>query len=188
MTKVLLGVTGSVAACLSPTLITQIHAAGHQLRVIATEASCCFWDPQAITIPVYRDADEWPTERLYQSGEAVVHIELRRWADVLLIAPLSANTLAKMAHGLADNLLTSVIRAWDIHQPLIIAPAMNTLMWKHPATQQHLEQLTRWHTALTIIPPIAKQLACGDYGPGALADIGDIIKQLNDCAHMHTSE
>lgn len=62
-------------------------------------------------------------------GDPVLHIELRRWADVLVLAPLSANTMAKVAHGLCDNLLTSVVRAWDYAKPMIVAPAMNTYMW-----------------------------------------------------------
>src|SRR5205807_1588870 len=93
---------------------------------------------------VYLDEDEWPGRRAgqrYQREDPVLHIELRRWADVLLIAPLDANTLAKLATGLADNCLTCVWRAWDANRPVVLAPAMNTLMWDHPLTGRHLQQL-----------------------------------------------
>src|SRR5213078_3318118 len=93
---------------------------------------------------VFLDDDEWPgrTEgRRYQSSDTVLHIELRRWADLFLIAPLDANTLAKLACGLADNCLTCVWRAWDPERPTLLAPAMNTLMWEHPLTTRHLGQL-----------------------------------------------
>src|SRR5260370_29904122 len=89
---------------------------------------------------VILDEDEWPGHR-YQRSDTVLHIELRRWADVLLIAPLDANPLAKLAAGLCDNCLTCVWRAWDVARPVVLAPAMNTLMWEHPATLRHLRQL-----------------------------------------------
>src|SRR5439155_25384267 len=91
---------------------------------------------------VILDEDEWPGER-YRRGDAVLHIELRRWAEVLLIAPLDANTLAKLALGLTDNCLTCVYRAWERARPVLLAPAMNTLMWEHPATQRQLVQIAQ---------------------------------------------
>src|SRR5262249_58188629 len=88
------------------------------------------------------DEDEWPGAR-YARGDDVLHIELRKWADLLLIAPVDANTLAKLAGGLADNCLTCVYRAWDPARPVILAPAMNTLMWAHRLTAQHLLAIAR---------------------------------------------
>eukprot|EP01106_Pelomyxa_sp_JSP_P005529 TRINITY_DN18750_c0_g1_i1.p1 TRINITY_DN18750_c0_g1~~TRINITY_DN18750_c0_g1_i1.p1 ORF type:complete len:165 (-),score=53.17 TRINITY_DN18750_c0_g1_i1:61-516(-) len=120
--------------------------------------------------PLLTDSDEWLWRKI---GDPVLHIELRKWADVFVIAPLSANTLAKLANGLCDNLVTSVARAWDISKPLCVAPAMNTLMWKNPFTAQHLSTLVSMLGA-TVIPPISKVLACGDSGEGALADVGTI--------------
>jgi hypothetical protein len=117
-------------------------------------------------------------------------LQLRRWADVLVIAPLSANTLAKLAHGLADGLLTCVARAWELRaggggggggggaapppaaKPLLVAPAMNTAMWEHPATGAQLATLGAWGVA--VVPPVAGALACGDTGCGALAAVADI--------------
>jgi phosphopantothenoylcysteine decarboxylase len=97
-----------------------------------------------------------------------LHIELRKWADVFAIAPLDANTLAKLAVGLCDNCLTCVWRAWDRTRPVILAPAMNTLMWEHPATARHLRQLADDMRALRIVPPATKRLACDDVGVGAM--------------------
>src|SRR5207244_10305246 len=83
--------------------------------------------------------------RRFQLGESVPHIELRKWADLLCIAPLDANTLAKLANGLADNCLTCVWRAWELARPVVLAPAMNTLMWDHPLTRRHLRQIAADH-------------------------------------------
>src|SRR6185369_6888844 len=130
------------------------------------------------------DEDEWPGRndgQRYERSDQVLHIELRRWAEVFLIAPLDANTLAKLANGLCDNCLTCVWRAWDQARPLFLAPAMNTLMWQHPLTVRHLLQLAAQFTpahipplkdplsvvawindfceTLRIIPPISKRLA-----------------------------
>ena len=100
-------------------------------------------------------------------------------ADVLLIAPLDANTLAKLALGLTDNCLTCVYRAWDPARPVILAPAMNTLMWEHPAMARHLAQVTAdLRGALRVVPPISKKLACDDVGLGAMAERAEILAQL----------
>jgi phosphopantothenoylcysteine decarboxylase len=82
---------------------------------------------------------------VYQRDDPVLHIELRRWADLLVIAPLDANTLAKLAYGLSDNLLTCLYRAWDRRRPIVLAPAMNTFMWESPLTGRHLRLLLEEH-------------------------------------------
>ncbi|KAL8522972.1 hypothetical protein ACS0TY_013072 [Phlomoides rotata] len=88
---------------------------------------------------------------------------------MMVIAPLSANTLAKITGGLCDNLVTCIVRAWDYNKPLFIAPAMNILMSDNPFTKRHLAALDELGTSL-IIPPVKKKLACGDYGNGAMAE------------------
>lgn len=182
MAKLLLGVTGSVAAIHTPTLFAELTNAGHEVRVVATARSLHFFDPLAFArtpegerdrAVVSLDEDEW---RDYRRGDPVLHIELRRWADALLIAPLDAHTLGKLAGGLCDNCLTCVVRAWDRTRPLIVAPAMNTLMWEHPATARHLAQLAAdVGPRFALVPPITKRLACDDVGPGALADRADLL-------------
>ena len=129
----------------------------------------------------YSDADEW---RDYGrvGVDPVLHIELRKWADVLVIAPCTANTLAKLAGGLADNLLTCVARAWEfgeggrVAKPFLLAPAMNTCMWEHPVTAQHLGTLQGW--GVQVIPPIEKVLACGDKGVGAMAEVDTLVAAI----------
>src|SRR5215468_7916105 len=141
MANVLLGVTGSVAAVRTPALVGALAQAGHAVRVVATQAALYFFDPTELPpTMLVRDADEWPGQR-YRRDDAVLHIELRRWADLFVVAPLDANTLAKLACGLCDNCLTCVWRAWDVARPVVVAPAMNTLMWQHPFTRRHLRSL-----------------------------------------------
>jgi phosphopantothenoylcysteine decarboxylase len=187
MANVLLGVTGSVAAIYTPQLHDELDQAGHAVKIVATKSALYFFDPASIAPTtdgvrnkdvVILDEDEWPGQR-YQRGDPVLHIELRRWADVLLIAPCDANTLAKLALGLTDNCLTCVYRAWDRSRPVILAPAMNTLMWEHPATARHLAQIAAdLRGALRVVPPVSKKLACDDVGLGAMAGREEIIASL----------
>ena len=187
MSNVLLGVTGSVAAIYTPQLYDDLRQAGHTVKIVATKSALYFFDPATIEPTedgqrnknvIVLDQDEWPGEH-YERGDPVLHIELRRWAEVLLIAPCDANTLAKLALGMTDNCLTCVYRAWDLSRPVILAPAMNTLMWEHPATARHLAQLAAdLRGALSIVPPISKKLACDDVGFGAMAERAAILAQL----------
>lgn len=203
MAKILLGVTGSVAAVRTPELFARLSGAGHEVKIVATHAALYFFDPAFARRgqDLFLDEDEWPgrdSKRIYQRDDPVLHIELRRWADRLVIAPLDANTLAKLAGGLCDNCLACVWRAWDTDHPVILAPAMNTLMWEHPLTRRHLRQLVtdnvaipadldqdgvvewinRSMTKLRIVGPISKRLACGDVGVGAMAAVEDIVAAL----------
>jgi phosphopantothenoylcysteine decarboxylase len=186
MANVLLGVTGSVAAIRTPALYAALRKQGHAVRVVATNAALYFFDPAELDPQQARrnpavitiDADEWPGQTAgqhYRRDEPVLHIELRRWADLLMIAPLDANTLAKLAAGIADNCLTCVWRAWDVNRSLILAPAMNTLMWKHPLTARHLRQIQTDNANVRIVGPITKGLACGDVGIGAMAEVEEIV-------------
>lgn len=205
MSCTILGVTGSVAAIRTPALFAALRAAGHDVRVITTEPALYFFDPADLGPPdpaggpLFRDADEWPGVR-YRRHDPVLHIEFRNWADLLVIAPLDANTLAKCALGLSDNFLTCLFRAWDFTKPVILAPAMNTLMWQSPVTLRHLRQLladrgdggagegwlldeaaevfARHAPRLVLIPPQFKQLACGDVGLGAMAEVATIAEAV----------
>jgi phosphopantothenoylcysteine decarboxylase len=201
MARVLLGVTGSVAAIRTPDLATALAASGNEVRIVATGPALYFFDPATLpaSATLYRDADEWPAPG-YRRGDEVLHIALRDWADALLLAPLDANTLAKFALGLCDNLLTSILRAWDYAKPIVLAPAMNTRMWQSPVTRRHLGQILEDHAfsrpgvcwtpdeaeavfiahsgTIRLVSPVEKRLACGDVGMGAMAEVETIISAL----------
>ncbi|HXD87886.1 MAG TPA: flavoprotein [Urbifossiella sp.] len=202
MANVLIGATGSVAAVRIPALYETLAAAGHAVKIVATEAAVYFFDPASLPSgAVIRDADEWLGER-YQRDAPVVHVELRKWADAFVLAPLDANTLAKLAVGLCDNCLTCVWRAWDTAKPVILAPAMNAFMWQHPFTRRHLRaiaadcgaahvpghlddaalfaQINERSKTLRIVAPVEKRLACGDTGMGGLAEVTDIAQAVAD--------
>lgn len=213
MPRILLGVTGSVAAVRTPALYAALRAQGHEVRVVATEPSLHFFDPadlgppDADGGPLFRDADEWPAQR-WQRDDPVLHIEFRKWADLLILAPLDANTLGKIALGLCDNFLTCLVRAWDFSRPIILAPAMNTLMWQNPPTRRHLHMLLDDHgdgrqgddwsldevdavfarhaPRIVLIPPQSKRLACGDVGIGAMAEVVEIARVVRSVVAQET--
>ncbi|XP_029420962.1 phosphopantothenoylcysteine decarboxylase isoform X2 [Nannospalax galili] len=118
-------------------------------------------------------------------SDPVLHIDLRRWADLMLVAPLDANTLGKVASGICDNLLTCVIRAWDRSKPLLFCPAMNTAMWEHPLTAQQVGQLKSF--GYMEIPCVSKKLVCGDQGPGAMAEVETIVDKVREMFFQHAS-
>lgn len=186
--RILLGMTGSVATILAKKIVASLGELG-DVNVIMTKAAEGFCDPPQLHhetgCSVFTEEHEWSFHRentlddwnliegKWHKEDPVLHIELRRWADVLVIAPLSANTLAKAANGICDNLLTSVVRAWEPHEPIVVAPAMNTVMWQSLFTDEHLERLSSIFP-LSIVEPVEKGLACGDVGKGALAHTDDI--------------
>lgn len=188
--NILLGISGSVAAVKGPELALSLSEFAN-VKVVLTKHGKRFWDLAATydkntfdrfcnveDIRMYEDKDEWDVYKVVGQDE-VVHIELRRWADVLLVAPASANTVAKLAQGLCDNLLTCVARAWDFKEnKLIVCPAMNTMMWEHPLTSRHLSILKE--IGCSIIEPQEKKLACGDVGKGALEKVEVIIRHVQE--------
>lgn len=125
------------------------------------------------SLELFRDEDEW---RVWRGiGDQVLHIELSKWADVMVIAPLDANTMAKMANGICDNLLTCVARAWN-EKPLMFCPAMNTNMWLHPVTSSQVDTLKSW--GYFEVPCVEKKLACGDFGLGGMAELDTIVGEI----------
>ena len=217
--NIILGMTGSVASIKAEDLISSaasiptewtevdldpyadVHDLVPAVRVVATKAAKHFFDwHQAIDecagagaggVYFHEDEDEWLEWK--KVGDPVLHIELRRWADIMVIAPCSANTLAKMANGLCDDLLSCIVRAWDFNDPhkrMVIAPAMNTMMWESPFTRKHLATLVELgggtmddQNRVVIVGPVEKTLACGDVGNGAMAapaDIMRIVEKLGD--------
>ena len=211
--KVLLGITGSVAAKLAPKIVKELQDNSHDVMVIVTESAKHFLDAfevQKLLPPQswWHDKHEFPLNPDWVNDDGTMfipHIHLKDWADVFVIAPLTANTLAKISHGIADNLLTCTFRAWSKNKPIVLAPAMNTDMWNHQMTYNNLHNLaegsamwfsdkylfgavyTDYHLMISkscgsniyVVMPVEKKLACGQEGRGALAPISDIVGLVN---------
>lgn len=163
--NILLGVTGSIAAYKAAVLLRLLQDAGADVRVVMTKGAVEFVTPMTFQAlsghPVH-------TELLDDKAEAAMgHIQLARWADAFVIAPASADTVARLAQGRADDLLTAVCLATAA--PFIVAPAMNQRMWLNPATQDNISVLNQRHN-ITLIGPAAGEQACGDVGPGRMSE------------------
>ncbi|KAI5818464.1 flavoprotein [Pyronema omphalodes] len=181
-TNLLIFATGSVATIKLPLLVQSLSELNVNIRVIVSPSATRFLfaeDIQSIEriAPIYRNEDEWAQP--WARGDPVLHIELRKWADIMLIAPLSANSLAAMAAGMCPGLGLSVVRAWDttMQKKILVAPAMNTQMWLHPLTAQQLDILRSWGW-VKILDPVAKLLACGDLGVGGMMEVTDIVAEV----------
>jgi phosphopantothenoylcysteine decarboxylase/phosphopantothenate--cysteine ligase len=170
--RILLGVTGSIAAYKAADLASRLTQHGAHVDTILTQAACEFITPltfQSLTgRRAYVDADLWGSEGHVQ------HVGLGKTADLMMIAPATANTLAKLAHGLADNLLT--VTALAITCPLIIAPAMDAGMFAHPATQANLELLRQ--RGVTVLGPAEGHLASGLSGVGRMVEPKELLGQV----------
>ncbi|KAJ7564438.1 hypothetical protein O6H91_02G017600 [Diphasiastrum complanatum] len=169
--RIVLAASGSVAA-IKFGILAESLSEWADVKAVVTTPAMHFIDKATFPahVKLYSEEDEWSGWK--KLGDTVLHIELRKWADALLIAPLSANTLAKIAGGICDNLLTSVVRAWDFSKPVFVAPSMNTFMWDSPFTVRHLTAIEE--LGVIIISPTSKKLACGDIGVGAMAEVSII--------------
>lgn len=176
---VVLGISGGIAAYKACEVVSRLVKQGAQVHVIMTKSACEFVRPLSLQTlsmnPVAVDTFEAPV------AWEVEHISLAQKADLLLIAPATANVIAKLALGLADDMLTTTALATKA--PLLIAPAMNTVMWMHPATQQNLKTLVE-RGAVTVGPE-GGQLACGDIGAGRMSEPVDIVSA---CVNLLTQE
>ena len=171
---ILLGIGGGIAAYKTPDLIRKLVDKGHQVIPVLTDAGSKFVTSQTLTAVSNNRVrqDLWDEEAERSMG----HIELGRWADVLLIAPATADLIARMAGGHANDLLTTVHLATQA--PVVVAPAMNQAMWLHMATQRNISQLKA--DGVHVIGPEHGDQACGDVGPGRMTEPSSIVEQLND--------
>jgi phosphopantothenoylcysteine decarboxylase len=202
----LLAASGSVATIKIPPILISLSKSHSpstlSIRIILTKSATHFLAGQADEQPnlstleslpcvdgVYVDEDEW-TAPGWTRGDSILHIELRRWADLLVVAPMSANLLAKITSGICDDLLTCVIRAWDVkgkseklaagQGSVLVAPAMNTMMWEHPLTAKQLGILRDEWDWFEVLVPQSKALACGDVGQGAMMEWGEIVRIIEE--------
>ncbi|KAJ7966296.1 Phosphopantothenoylcysteine decarboxylase [Quillaja saponaria] len=178
--RILLAACGSVAA-LKFTNLCRCFSEWAEVRAVLTKASLNYIDGATLPKDVisYTDKVDWLSWK--KIGDSVLHIELSRWADIMIVAPLSVNTLGKIAGGLCDNLLTSIVRAWDNSKPLLVAPAMKTFMWNNHFTGQHLRTIDE--LGISLIQPLKKRLASGEHGNDAMAEpslISSTVRLLMD--------
>ncbi len=170
--NIILGVCGGIAAYKSAELVRLLIKQGAQVQVVMTHSAGEFVTPltfQALSGRVARD-----TLFDLDAEAGMGHIELVRWADLILIAPATANTIAKITHGIADNLLSTICMASKA--PLLIAPAMNQQMWINAAMQDNIKMLLRRQT-VTLCGPAAGEQACGDTGPGRMEEPAQLLKR-----------
>ena len=207
---ILLACTGSVATIKVPLILDRLFQifgkSKISIQLVVTKAATHFLKGLKIRndVKIWRDEDEWAnydvatttttttssqTKKTKNPFEKMIlHNELRRWADIMLIAPLSANTLAKITHGIADNLVTSIVRSWGSlnsssttpKKPILVAPAMNTFMYTHPVTAKQLQMISsaEYGFGIEILKPVEKVLACGDIGMGGMREWVDIVETL----------
>lgn len=169
--NIVVAVTGSIAAYKAVELVNQLGKVGHDVRVIMTQHATEFVQPMTFEAISHNDVI---TTMFSETAVALEHITLAKWADVCIIAPADANIIAKMAHGLADDFLSTFVLAFD--GPVLVAPAMNTVMYHQNVTQDNLARLRS--LGFEIIAPASGKLACGDVGDGKLADVSVLLYHL----------
>lgn len=170
--KILLGVTGGIAAYKSAEIVRRLKEQGAEVRVVMSDSAKEFITPltlQAVSGNIVANSMFDP-----QAEAGMGHIELAKWADLILIAPATANAIARLAVGMGDELLTTLCLATP--SPLAIAPAMNMFMYQHPATQDNLAVLAK--RGVTIWGPGLGSQACGDVGPGRMMDPSDLVAEV----------
>jgi phosphopantothenoylcysteine decarboxylase/phosphopantothenate--cysteine ligase len=169
--KIILGVTGSIAAYKAANLVRLLVKNGAEVKVIMTSGAAQFITPLTLSV---LSKNELITDLTSDANSWNNHVELGLWADVFLVAPASANSLAKMANGICDNMLTAVYLSAKC--PVIVAPAMDLDMWKHPATQRNVAQLQSYGNS--VINVGFGELASGLVGEGRMAEPEEIVGYL----------
>lgn len=173
---ILLAVSGSISAYKAADLTSQLGKLGHKVHVLMTRSATQFITPLTMQVlskhPVNLDVME---EKV---ADRINHIDLGKEADLFILAPASANTIAQLANGIADNMVTATTLALPATVPKLFAPAMNTKMYQHPATQANIKRLKSY--GYQEISPKSALLACGDIGQGALADISVILESIEE--------
>ncbi|PIK14948.1 bifunctional phosphopantothenoylcysteine decarboxylase/phosphopantothenate--cysteine ligase CoaBC [Halobacteriovorax sp. JY17] len=189
--KVLLGVCGSIAAYKTFDLARLLVNNGHEVKVVLTKGAEEFVRPQVYKYlgvqEVFSSMDDFKYPHEKQRASTVLHIELAKWADKFVIAPLSANTLSKLAHGAANDLLSSIFLAIDQSKQILLFPAMNTNMLTHPFVKENFELVEKIKTLpqVFIAPTLSGELACGDIGAGKLAPI-EVISELIETINFNS--
>lgn len=171
--NVLVLFTGSIACFKGCTVVSRLAQAGVTVQTVATPAALEFVGTATLEglsgRPVFTD--------VFETGRALDHIELARAADLALVCPATANTINRLAAGLADDPVGTLFLAWELKtKPWWIAPAMNSWMWSHPSTTASLAKLKSW--GVRVLDPTEGLLACGETGPGRLAEPEQIVREV----------
>ena len=173
MKRVLLIVGGGIAAYKCLELVRLLRKAGHQVTPVLTRGGEHF--VTAMSLGTLSESQVYTSLWELKDEVEIGHIQLSRSADVVLVCPATADLLAKMAGGIADDLATTLLLATD--KPVVVAPAMNVRMWQHAATQRNVAQLKA--DGVQVIEPAEGEMACGEYGPGRLPEPQDIMDSLS---------
>jgi phosphopantothenoylcysteine synthetase/decarboxylase len=168
--KILFQLTGSIAAYKSCSVISKLVQEGFEVQAVCTPSALQFIGQATLAgltgRPVFTD--------VFESNRMMDHIHLAKWADLAIVCPASANSINKLAQGIADDAVGTLFLAYDLKKPYLIAPAMNQEMFQHPATQASIQKLQSWN--VRVLPTDSGWQACGDLGPGRLLD-PDMIHQ-----------
>lgn len=170
--NILIILTGSIACYKACTVISQLKQKGHAVKVVLSPSSLEFIGKSTIE----GLTGEPPITDMYSCGHVMDHINLARWADLVLVAPATANYINKISHGIGDDLLTTLFLSHDFEKPFLVAPAMNTKMYLHPVTQASIEKLKQM--GIEILETASGILACGEIGSGRLLEPDLIIKEV----------
>jgi phosphopantothenoylcysteine decarboxylase/phosphopantothenate--cysteine ligase len=175
--RILLGVTGGIAAYKSAELVRRLREQGAEVRVVMTRGACEFITPLTMQALSGREVHTELLDHAAESGQGggMGHIELARWSDVVLVAPASANFIARLAHGLADDLLSTLCLATTA--PVVVAPAMNQQMWMNIATQENIATLGQ--REIKIVGPAEGSQACGEIGPGRMLEPEQLVLETS---------
>ena len=176
MTQITLAVTGSISAYKAADITSQLTKLGLEVKVLMTPAARKFITP--LTLQVLSKNPVGLDVMIEEDPQRIEHIDIGKETDIFLVAPASANTIAKLAMGLADNMVTGTALALPQRTKKLLAPAMNTKMLEHPATQRNLKLLQDY--GYQIIQPREALLACGDKGSGALASVETIVETVKE--------
>jgi len=169
--KRLLLMTGSIACAKATSLISEWVKQGDEVKVVCSPAVLNF-----VGLATLEGLSQQQVMTSgYEAGGMMDHIHVSRWADQIILCPATANTINKLAAGIADEVVSTVwIAAHSLGRPMLIVPAMNSMMWQYPATQRAIQTLQEW--GVGVMQPDAGQLACGESGDGRMPEIADILK------------
>ena len=172
--NILLLMSGSIACAKATSLISEWTKRGSEVRVVCTRSVAEFVGPatlQGLGASMVLDS-------VFAPGQAMEHISLGRWADIVIAAPATSNLINKLSAGIADDAVSTVWQAaYGQGKPMVIVPAMNTRMWMYPATQESVTRLKQW--GINVLPVASGELACGEQGDGRMLEVNQILQRVD---------